>query len=374
MLLMAAAPKMVPTKTPGVYRRGSKYVVTFRDADGRQRKESYRTYDLARAKKREREREVEAGEYAPASRILFHDYATEWVESYGGRKRGIRERTRRDYARDLERYAFRYFPKGKRLASVGPRDVDLFIAWLLDAKQHDRPLTPRSAERILVPVKLCFKSARRYGLIPSDPTTDAVVPYPDKIEEDDEAVKAMTRKQLRRFIACIKEPTWRLFFETLACTGARWSEANAWQVKDLDTKVGCLRVRRSLYEGEQQPPKTKHSRRDIPLPRGLVERLARHAEGKSPDTYIFAARNEAPLRYENVRARQLLPAAEKAGVPWVRFHTFRHTAATLLFAEGKNVVQVQRFLGHHSPAFTLDTYVHLLDNDLGKGLSLNLDH
>jgi hypothetical protein len=49
-------------------------------------------------------------------------------------------------------------------------------------------------------------------------------------------------------------------------------------------------------------------------------------------------------------------------------HTFRHTVASRLFAEGRNVVQVQRWLGHHSASFTLDTYVHLLDNDLGESL------
>jgi hypothetical protein len=37
-----------------------------------------------------------------------------------------------------------------------------------------------------------------------------------------------------------------------------------------------------------------------------------------------------------------------------------------MFAAGRNVVQVQRWLGHHSPSFTLDTYVHLLDADLGE--------
>jgi integrase len=50
------------------------------------------------------------------------------------------------------------------------------------------------------------------------------------------------------------------------------------------------------------------------------------------------------------------------------FHTFRHTVASRLFEEGRNVVQVQRWLGHHSASFTLDTYVHLLDNDLGEPL------
>ncbi|MDQ4019554.1 MAG: tyrosine-type recombinase/integrase [Actinomycetota bacterium] len=51
---------------------------------------------------------------------------------------------------------------------------------------------------------------------------------------------------------------------------------------------------------------------------------------------------------------------EKAGVGWVGFHTLRHTCATNLFNGGWNAEQVQVFLGHHSPAFTLATYVRLL--------------
>ncbi len=49
---------------------------------------------------------------------------------------------------------------------------------------------------------------------------------------------------------------------------------------------------------------------------------------------------------------------------WVGFHTFRHTCATVLFRRGWNAVQVQRWLGHHKPSFTLDTYVHLLEEDV----------
>jgi integrase-like protein len=48
----------------------------------------------------------------------------------------------------------------------------------------------------------------------------------------------------------------------------------------------------------------------------------------------------------------------------VPVYTFRHTCATLLFRNGWNAVQVQRWLGHHKPSFTLDVYVHLLDEDL----------
>lgn len=53
---------------------------------------------------------------------------------------------------------------------------------------------------------------------------------------------------------------------------------------------------------------------------------------------------------------------------WAGFHTFRHSVASRLFAAGRNPVQVQRWLGHHSPSFTIDTYVHLLDGDLGEPL------
>ena len=87
---------------------------------------------------------------------------------------------------------------------------------------------------------------------------------------------------------------------------------------------------------------------------------------------MFPPANGEPLRQENVRRRVLKPVAEEAGVPWAGFHTFRHTCATRLFAGGRNAVQVQRWLGHHSPAFTLSVYVDLLDGDVGEALPLDL--
>jgi integrase len=79
----------------------------------------------------------------------------------------------------------------------------------------------------------------------------------------------------------------------------------------------------------------------------------------------------------NLMSRILKPAAVEAGLgewvsskgrrraeTWVGFHTFCHTCATILFRHGLNAKQVQMWLGHHSPAFTLATYVHLLPDDL----------
>jgi integrase len=77
------------------------------------------------------------------------------------------------------------------------------------------------------------------------------------------------------------------------------------------------------------------------------------------------------LSQPNLYRDALKAPREEANLSWVGFHTFRHTCASMLFAEGRNAVQVQRWLGHHSPAFTLSVYVHLLDDDLGEPLTLS---
>jgi integrase len=76
-------------------------------------------------------------------------------------------------------------------------------------------------------------------------------------------------------------------------------------------------------------------------------------------------------RPENLR-RALMPLAEEAGVPWLGFHAFRHGFASALIDEGRNIVQISRLLGHHSPSFTLSVYAHLMDDGVGGPLELDL--
>ena len=66
----------------------------------------------------------------------------------------------------------------------------------------------------------------------------------------------------------------------------------------------------------------------------------------------------------------LIPAAERAGLTAVGFHTLRHTCASMLIESGLSPLRLQRWMGHHSPAFTLETYGHLIDGDLGPALDL----
>jgi integrase len=113
----------------------------------------------------------------------------------------------------------------------------------------------------------------------------------------------------------------------------------------------------------------------------MAQRLLAHRRdgyrgSKAP---VFASKADSELRPENVYRRVLAPAAigagfkveveidgEKRSRSTVSFHTFRHTCASLLFEAGRNVKQVQAWLGHADPGFTLSTYIHLMDAGVGS--------
>ena len=102
------AAKLEKTRHAGIYKRGGRYAVIFRDGDGVQRQVAARTLDEARKLKAARTAEVARGEFHPASRDRFRDYAEAWVERYQGTgRRGFRESTRDDYRRLLAEFAYR---------------------------------------------------------------------------------------------------------------------------------------------------------------------------------------------------------------------------------------------------------------------------
>jgi integrase len=88
---------------------------------------------------------------------------------------------------------------------------------------------------------------------------------------------------------------------------------------------------------------------------------------------VFPSRAGTPLDYSHTRRRVLKPAVEEAGAGWAGFDTFRHTCASMLVERGANAVQSRRWLCHHSPGFTLSTYVHLLDGGIGEALDLDAE-
>ncbi len=100
----------------------------------------------------------------------------------------------------------------------------------------------------------------------------------------------------------------------------------------------------------------------------MTSRLAVHREATytGPTEPVFPSKVGTELIRGKVAENVLNPARDLVKMPWVSFHAFRHTCASLLFANGKNIKQIQTWLGHADPAFTLRTYIHLLDDGVGS--------
>jgi integrase len=148
--------------------------------------------------------------------------------------------------------------------------------------------------------------------------------------------------------------------------------------KDLTLKDGVphLRIRRAYSQHSKVVtlPKTSFVRRDLPLRPELARRLWRLQRGA--DELLFTLPNGERLTYHDVTYNGLRVAAlaasestEVGDVTWAGLHTFRHTFASRMLAAGRNIKEAQMWLGHHKASFTLDTYQHLMNGDLGAPLA-----
>lgn len=383
---------MVKVKNhPGVYRRGSRYVATWRDPDGKLRKQSARTIKEAELFRSQARTDIARGEYRTLTRVTFAEYAREWITSYTGRTRhGVGEGTRADYARALGLNA-KGEPTGdgalaflgaKRLSEIEPVDLRSYAAHLAalpSARRKGRTLARATVGLRLAPVKALLATAFEDGLIRFNPAAGLrnLIPAAEDVEAAGPPVKALTEAELEALLSKLPK-AYYLFFAFLAQTGLRIGEAVETRWRDVDLGAGWVRVDRRFYLGRVGLPKGRKTRR-VRLASDMTKALwdLRKETKAGDDDLVFTAERGARIDQSNLMSRVLKPAAVKAGLgewvktpegqrpaSWVGFHSLRHTAATTLFRSGWNASQVQKQLGHSDPGFTLRRYVHLLDDDL----------
>jgi integrase len=158
-----------------------------------------------------------------------------------------------------------------------------------------------------------------------------------------------------------------LLIETLAQTGLRISEALALTKADIDFGRRRLSVSERLYRGTLDAPKSRHGIRQVPLSPQLAQKLWRHMAKAEATAGVFLDRDGT--EYDRTSLYRVVNlAGSKAGIEWpVGLHTFRHSAASIMFRRGVNKQAIRRLLRHHSWDFTAGTYVHLDDDDLPDG-------
>ena len=225
--------------------------------------------------------------------------------------------------------------------------------------------SPNTVRGVIAPLRALLATAVEEGLIRHNPAAGLRLAGGDHKQ----APKALAPDELERLIAEMPEGTPRLLVRFLAATGPRAGELAGLVWGDIDIDTRRVNVTRRIYRGRVDAPKSRYGVRTIPLGSLTADLIANnlaspYAADADP---VFASGVGTPTDLGNFSTRVLKPAAKRAGVPWASLHTLRHTCASNLLRAGVPAKQVQVWMGHHSAAFTLTTYGHLLPDDLPSG-------
>ena len=188
-------------------------------------------------------------------------------------------------------------------------------------------------------------------------------------------MKTYTPEQANQLLEAAAGDRLEAFYVLMLTTACRLGELLGLRWRAVDLERGEMQITTAMKDvgGHHQlgQPKTLHSKRTIPLTPLAIASLKRHkirqAEEKLatplPDWnlqgLVFCTTVGTAYSQTNWRKQHYIPMLRKAGLPYIRPHDLRHTAATLLLLEGVQPLVVSEMLGHASVAFTLGTYGHV---------------
>jgi integrase len=287
-------------------------------------------------------------------RETLGEFAETWWRTYA--IPNLAPKTRRIYAELWDRHVL---PRigGMTLRKLSPEVVASFRADLTAAGVGDA-----TVRKTLAFVQGMLQRAVEWRRIDSNPVR-AVRKPPQRRARVVEPPPAAAVEQIRAELRSRKHLRDATLVCVLAYAGLRPGEALALEWRHVRERT--ILVERGVALGDVKPTKTGQTRTVrllAPLATDLAEwRLACGRPDSS--SLVFPGWNGEPWRdtaYRNWRRRIFAPAAEAAGLDGSRPYDLRHLFCSLLLAEGASVVEVARQAGH-SPAMTLSTYGHVIE-------------
>lgn len=298
----------------------------------------------------------------------FSDY---WLNAV--MKISIRQTTYTAYKGFIENHIKNHFDSFP-LSKLSAIDIQQFVSELT------KRLSPKSVHLIMAVLKNIISYALEFGFIHQNPCNKIRMP---KIIEKE--TKAFSRAEQQAIENTIGRSSDRRSLGVLIClyTGIRLGELCALKWEDVDFKTKCLKIKASLkrvylYNDDikeatpktvciEEEPKTKKSRRTIPLPEFLCDTL-KTLKKDSAGSYIVSMKNG---NYVKPRTMQLIYSQllKQAKVPYSSFHTLRHTFASRAIELLGDIKTVSDILGHTNSMITLNRYAHSLTEQKRKLMS-----
>lgn len=296
---------------------------------------------------------------APRSRrVTYGEVAEEWLSDQEARVAAgdLARSTLAGYRDELERHVLAVFGH-RQIAAITPDDL---VRWHRDMQR--RRLSAWSIKHAWSPLRLVLRYAVRHYGLPGNPA-DALLPT-ERPKPGEDRKRFLNRKEIGQLLDAAVDP-YRLPIATAIFSGLRIGELLGLTWEDIDFKSGLIKVRfQATRPGERARLKTPAARRDVILMPELGSDLRKHRLASSwagPQDIVFASKTGTSPDQRNVANRGLKIACREAGLEGVSFHVLRHTFASILIAQGHDVVFVSRQLGHANAAITLKVYAHWFD-------------
>lgn len=242
---------------------------------------------------------------------------------------------------------------------------------ILKNKLNESNLSTSYKNKILGLLKAIIIFSKKYYN-----TSDKVLIYIEKykgVNEEKKEMQFFTIDEYKRFNDVIDNFNYKVFFEILFFMGLRQGELQALTFEDIDFEKGTISISKTLttkIKGQKwtiSTPKTKTSKRVLPLPKQVLDDLktlnnnAKKYKDYSPKWFVFGF--VEPFKETAIQVNKN-KYCELAQVKQIRIHDFRHSCASLLINKGASITLVSKYLGHSNINTTLQTYTHLYKSEL----------
>lgn len=303
------------------------------------------------------------GKHIEPHGFTLAQWATEWMEVYA--KPSVRPKTFDGYKSMMNVIINgKFVPHGQEFCFEGLGDIKL------------RSLSPSHIQRFLNSVAAnyapstvshfrfclsgCLEQAVINNLIYTNPasvakTPSALKPEIEIFEPHEVTAMLEASKQFRNPLVILLAYT----------TGMRLSEILALRWEDCDTQDNTVSVNQTIHRSlsagvKLEAPKTRASKRKIPIPEEVAKAIIEHKLQNGITTgLLFLSKTGTPMEPHNYTKRTYYQIRAAAGLK-KGIHAFRHTHATELLTSGVPVHEVSRRLGHSRVSTTLDVYSHVM--------------
>ena len=307
--------------------------------------------------------------YIEPSKMTVEQWMYIWLKDY--KKPSVKPKTYAAYEAHVRNHIVPEL--GSYTLSVLRNDmIQRFVNNLAEKK-----LKSLTIERIVGTLKAALIQAVDNGLIIKSPAARIKMPL-----QQERTPRVLTVHEQEIFIEAAKKHRNGEIFVLILGTGLRIGEALALTWDDIDFDNCILSVNRTqieycehingetIYHRTYNSPKTKNSKRKIPLIPALIKMLLtlktlREEEKKKfKDAYqdnglIFCNYYGVSLNYTAI-AKKMNSICKDTGLEGVHPHTLRHTFATRGLENGIELKIMQELLGHSSIKMTADLYTHVL--------------